>query len=148
MRNFSILYEITAMMMVIAILIPSIPANPVRGADDQFLNIQAKTDRSYYSPGDIIRIKGTVSGEENIPVQSRLLFQFQGMNTTANTTSNGSFSARVPISLIEPESMYRLIISAHADGYEEKNLSIPIIIMGEPSSLAPAPVIPDEFSSI
>jgi len=148
MRIIPNLYEITAMVMVIAVLIPSIPANPVQGADEKFLNIQAKTDRSYYSPGDIIRIKGMVSGEENTPVQARMVFQFQGMNTTANTTSDGSFSARVPISLIEPESMYRLIISAHADGYEEKNLSIPIIIMGEPSSLAPAPVIPDEFSSI
>ena len=83
-----------------------------------------------------------------MPVVAGLVFQFQGMNKTANTTSDGSFSARVPISLIEPESMYRLIISAHAEGYEEKNLSIPIVIMGEPSSLAPAPVIPDEFSSI
>lgn len=141
-------YAKIALVMFIATLIPAIPANPVIGTDGTFLNILAKTDRGYYSPGDIIRIKGTVTGEENMPVVAGLVFQFQGMNKTANTTSEGSFSARVPISLIEPESMYRLIISAHAEGYEEKNLSIPIVIMGEPSSLAPAPVIPDEFSSI
>ena len=148
MRKFQNPYAKIALVMCIAILIPAIPANPVIGTDGTFLNILAKTDRGYYSPGDIIRIKGTVTGEENMPVVAGLVFQFQGMNKTANTTSDGSFSARVPISLIEPESMYRLIISAHAEGYEEKNLSIPIVIMGEPSSLAPAPVIPDEFSLI
>ena len=148
MRKVQNLYGKIAFVVCLAILIPAIPATPVIGTDDPFLNILAKTDRGYYSPGDIIRVKGTVTGEENTPVPAGLVFQFQGMNKTANTTSDGSFSARVPISLIEPESMYRLIISAHAEGYTEKNLSIPIVIMGEPSSLAPAPVIPDEFSSI
>jgi len=123
-------------------------ADSVTGTDERFLTILAKTDRGYYAPGDIIRVKGTIIGDENASVLAELILSFQGTNTTTATNPDGSFAARVPISLIEPESMYRLIISAHADGYAEKNVSLPIIIMGEPSSLAPAPVIPDEYSLI
>jgi len=79
-------------------------------------------------------------------VQAQVLFSFQGMNTTTNTTPDGTLTAQIPISLSEPENLYRLYVSANAEGYEEKNLSIPIVIMGEPSSLAPALNIPDEFS--
>ena len=138
---------IVAMLIGACILVPALQAVSVV-ADESYMSIQAKTDRGYYSPGDIIRIKGTVTGEDKSPVQAKLVFQFQGMNITTDSEPDGSFITRVPVSLIEPESMYRLIISAHAEGFEEKNLSIPIVIMGEPSSLAPAPLIPDEFSFI
>jgi len=138
---------IVAMLIGACILVPALQAVSVV-ADESYMSIQAKTDRGYYSPGDIIRIKGTVTGEDKSSVQAKLLFQFQGMNITAYSDSDGSFITRVPVSLIKPESMYRLIISAHAEGFEEKNLSIPIVIMGEPSTLAPAPVIQGEFSFI
>ncbi|WP_324331019.1 hypothetical protein [Methanospirillum sp.] len=120
-------------------------ADSVTGTDERFLTILAKTDRGYYAPGDIIRIQGTITGDENASVHAEIILSFQGMNTTTATNPDGSFTARVPISLIEPESMYRLMISAHAEGYAEKNVSLPIIIMGEPSSLAPPPVVPDEY---
>ncbi|MDD3574535.1 MAG: hypothetical protein PHD71_05810 [Methanospirillum sp.] len=136
-----------AMFFCIGILTPALKAAHI-DEDKNYLNILAKTDRGYYSPGDVIRVKGKVTDEDMFPVQARLVFQFQGMNTTADTKSDGLFIIRVPISFIEPENMYRLTVSAHAEGFEERNFSIPIIIMGEPSSLAPVPVIPDEFSLI
>lgn len=111
------------------------------------LIMSVQTDRAYYAPGDIIRIKGTIVEGNKQPVIADLLFQFQEMNKTGSSGADGSFLVTVPISLVEPENMYKLVISAQKDGFSGGNISIPIIIMGEPSSLAPVPTIPDEFTT-
>jgi hypothetical protein len=48
--------------------------------DLKTLHILIKTDRGYYSPGDIIRVKGTITGVTGTAVQAQVLFSFQGMN--------------------------------------------------------------------
>ncbi|KAF5091630.1 hypothetical protein DSECCO2_00190 [anaerobic digester metagenome] len=133
----------------LCILCPVLAANVVHTDQENAGNLilSVKTDRAYYAPGDIIRIKGTIVDGNKQPVIADLLFQFQEMNKTGSSGTDGSFLVTVPISLVEPENMYRLVISSQKDGFPGRNISIPIIIMGEPSSLAPVPTIPDEFTT-
>jgi len=145
MKTTTRIYAGLTLLLCVICIVPLAAGGLIGGQDSSNLTISAKTDRGYYAPGEVIRVRGFITGEMEKPVVAELLFQFQEMNKTATCGSDGIFRINVPISLALPESLYRLSISAHADGYLEKNLSVPIIIMGEPSSLAPAPVIPDEF---
>lgn len=133
------------LLICVTCIIPLAAGDIIDGSNSSNLTISAKTDRGYYAPGEIIRVRGIITGEMEKPVAADLLFQFQEMNKTATCGTDGIFRINVPISLALPENLYRLSISAHAEGHLEKNMSVPIIIMGEPSSLAPAPIIPDEF---
>jgi len=104
--------------------------------ESNILSVSVKTDKGYYAPGDVIRVHGMVRTSDNEPVNASLFFTFQGMDKKIFSGA-GSYQTIIPISLAEPENMYKLQIMASAQGYRDRNLTIPIIIMEEPSSLAP-----------
>ena len=137
--------QITLLTLLISLIVSPVQ---VCAADTNqgLLSLSVQTDQGYYAPGDTIRIRGTITTEDTIPVNTSLQFMFQGMNRTEYSEDDGSFLVYIPSSRGEPEGLYKLEITAHATGFREKNLSIPVVIMGEPSSLAPARVIPDEFA--
>lgn len=107
------------------------------------LSLSARTDRGYYPPGDNIRVLGSVTAD-SAPVNASVLFTFQGREKMVYT-DEGSFLVSVPISGSDPEDMYPLEILARSPGFLDKKMSIPIIVMDNPSSLSPEPQVPDEF---
>jgi hypothetical protein len=144
--------RILILIMVISGYLTIFPIYADGGQPDQenikLLSFSVKTDRGYYAPGEMIRIKGTVTSQEGNPVNASLLFSFQGMNKTASSGSGGSFLVTIPVSSVQPENLYKLNINAYLEGYREKTLSIPIVIMGEPSSLAPVRETTEEFQTL
>lgn len=107
--------------------------------------LSVKTDQGYYSPGDLIRVRGTITNSENEPINATLQFSFQEMNKTISSGLKGKFLTTVPSSPTMPENLYKMDIVARSLGYLDKYLTIPVVIMSEPSSLAPERVIPDDF---
>lgn len=136
MKNSAIIIHITLIFAMLATYPVSAEEN-----NHSVLSVSIQTDRGYYAPGDIIRISGLVLNEDKKPVNASLLFTFQGMRKTIFSGPEGSFLTTIPNSLAEPENLYKLIVNTWAPGYQVDNLTIPIIIMSEPSSLASGPGI-------